>query len=85
MMAAAEPGPNTNVSKMLSAATEIEDMISELQEVLIKIRANPRAIDDGYTLVYNWRTKFGRRVVCKLGRGLPRNRIVYARGDRAYQ
>lgn len=79
-----EPGPNTNASKMLSAAAEIEDMVVELKDIVLKLRANPRAIDDGYTLVYNWRTTFGRRVVSKLGFGLPRNRKPSMPRDRGY-
>jgi len=63
-----------NIEKVLSAANELDKMADELKTMATEMRVTPERIDIAYALAYNWRTEFSKRVVHKLGFGMPRIR-----------
>lgn len=64
-----------NIEKVLSAANEAEEMSAELKDMVIELRAHPEDLARAYALAYEFRTKFGKRVVHRLGYGMPRLRL----------
>jgi len=63
-----------DIERVLTAAHELEKMARELEDIAGKLRADPQNREAAYRLAYDWRTDFGKRVVHKLGFGMPMRR-----------
>lgn len=68
-------GVSGNIEKVLAAANEMEDMAAELKCMVVELRTQPENIARAYALAYEFRTRFGQKVIHKLGFGMPRFRI----------
>ena len=71
-----EPVPNTNASKVLAAAMELEDLAKQIGGIVKKMRDNPGDIDTAYAMVYHWRSRLGAKVLSRLGKGKPSYRSM---------
>jgi hypothetical protein len=60
-----------NCDKVLRATSDIEDLISDLEQIVVDLRSRPDDIRYAYSRTYKWRQAFGARVVARLGFGKP--------------
>lgn len=61
--------------KVIVSAIYADEMAEELKKIAEQMRANPDDLAGAYASIYNWRTEFSKKVLHRLGFGMPRRRL----------